>query len=289
MTKFVEVKTMGLRDLGQNEEWLQGIIAKNPRILGLGDVRVRDIERRQADGGRLDLLLESSDNEKRYEVEILLGKTDESHIIRAIEYWDVERKRYPNYDHCAVIVAEDITSRFFNVIGLFNGHIPMIALKLTAIERSDGISLLFTKVLDRIILGKEDDETDDVQQNWTREDWVKDVGEERVKLTEAIFTCFGVDPYWTQFYAGIMFPGGSKSAAVKIYPKQGWVDLNVRIPQSDEKDVIFDNRSRDDKRYRKKFRNMEEFDAVKDEMLKAFRQATKQSDNEKPSSESDSD
>ena len=38
--------------------------------------------------------------------------TDESHIIRTIEYWDIERKRYRQYDHTAVIVAEDITSGF---------------------------------------------------------------------------------------------------------------------------------------------------------------------------------
>jgi len=44
-----------------------------------------------------------------YEIEIQLGSTDESHIIRTIEYWDIERKRYPQYDHTAVIIAEDIT------------------------------------------------------------------------------------------------------------------------------------------------------------------------------------
>ncbi len=60
-------------------------------------------------------------------MEIQLGKTDESHIIRTIEYWDIERKRYPQYDHVAVIVAEDITSRFLSVIGLFNGAIPLVA------------------------------------------------------------------------------------------------------------------------------------------------------------------
>ena len=26
-------------------------------------------------------------------------------------YWDIEKKRYPQYDHCAVIIAEDITDR----------------------------------------------------------------------------------------------------------------------------------------------------------------------------------
>ncbi len=54
-----------------------------------------------------------------------LGATDESHIIRTSEYWDIERRKYPQYDHTAVIVAEDITSRFLNVVGLFNGFIPI--------------------------------------------------------------------------------------------------------------------------------------------------------------------
>ena len=31
-----------------------------------------------------------------YEVEVMLGVLDESHIIRTIEYWDVERQRRPN-------------------------------------------------------------------------------------------------------------------------------------------------------------------------------------------------
>ena len=101
-----------------NEKWVQGLIADDPSILGLGDLVLRDIERRQPRAGRLDLLLQDSDSQRRYEVEIQLGATDESHIIRTIEYWDIEKKRYPQYDHCAVLVAEDVTSRFLNVLSL---------------------------------------------------------------------------------------------------------------------------------------------------------------------------
>lgn len=110
---------------GFDEIWLQAKIAENPKILGLGDLVLRDKERPQPRAGRLDLLLQDPDSLRRYEVEIQLGRTDESHIIRAIEYWDIERRRYPQYDHCAVIVAEDVTSRFLNVISLFNGFIPL--------------------------------------------------------------------------------------------------------------------------------------------------------------------
>jgi len=104
-----------------NEKWLQELIASDSSILGLGDLILKDQERLQPKAGRLDLLLQDSDTSRRFEVEIQLGSTDESHIIRTIEYWDLERKRYPQYDHTAVIVAEDITSRFLNVISLFNG------------------------------------------------------------------------------------------------------------------------------------------------------------------------
>jgi hypothetical protein len=108
-----------------SEQWLRDRIAENPKILGLGDFVLRDKERPQPNAGRLDLLLHDPETHRWYEVEIQLGKTNENHIIRTIEYWDIERKRYPQYEHCAVIIAEDITSRFLNVISLFNGFIPL--------------------------------------------------------------------------------------------------------------------------------------------------------------------
>jgi len=109
-----------------NERWVQERIAEDPSILGLGDLVLKDKERIQPHAGRLDLLCQEAESNRRYEIEVQLGKTDESHVIRTIEYWDIERKRYPQYDHTAVIVAEDITSRFLNVISLFNGFIPLV-------------------------------------------------------------------------------------------------------------------------------------------------------------------
>lgn len=140
------------------EKWLQDRIAEEPGILGLGsDVVLIDRERRQFSAGRLDLLVADPDQNRRYEVELQLGPTDETHIIRCIEYWDVERRRYPAYDHCAVIVAEDITSRFLNVLSLFSGNIPLIALQLSALAIGNQIALNFARVLDFTAL-REDDE-----------------------------------------------------------------------------------------------------------------------------------
>lgn len=68
-----------------NEAWLQEVIASDPSILGLGDLAVIERERRQNSGGRLDLLLADPEENRRYEVELMLGATDPSHIIRTIE------------------------------------------------------------------------------------------------------------------------------------------------------------------------------------------------------------
>lgn len=133
---------------GWSESFLQQEIANDPSILGLGELVLRDRERRQSRAGRLDLLLQDSEGATRYEVELQLGATDESHIIRTIEYWDLERRRFPRYEHFAVLIAEDITSRFFNVISLFNQNIPLIAIKVSAFEVNGKATLIFTKVLD---------------------------------------------------------------------------------------------------------------------------------------------
>jgi hypothetical protein len=142
-----------------NEQWVQGLIAADPAILGLGDLVLRDKERIQPRAGRLDLLLQDAEK-RRYEVEVQLGPTDEAHIIRTIEYWDIERKRYPQYEHCAVLVAEDITSRFLNVISLFNGSIPLIALQMQALKVGEHTTLIFTKVLDELSRGLVEEDED---------------------------------------------------------------------------------------------------------------------------------
>lgn len=118
----------------------------------------------------------------RYEVEIMLGEVDASHIIRTLEYWDIERKRYPQFEHRAVLVAEKVTGRFLNVIGLFNSAIPVIAIQMTALKLGDHITLQFTKVLDVIELGAEDEET--VGPSVDREDWVKRASEKTVSMAD---------------------------------------------------------------------------------------------------------
>jgi len=146
---YIRADSKRLREFGKDEKWLQDIIEEDPTILGLGDLGVIHRERRQPSGGRIDFLMYDRDQDDlRYVIEVMLGRLDESHIIRTIEYWDIERRRFHSHEHRAVIVAEEITNRFFNVISLFNQAIPIIALQLNAFQIENSIVLQFTKVLD---------------------------------------------------------------------------------------------------------------------------------------------
>ncbi len=106
-----------------------------------------------------------------YEVEVMLGRLDESHIIRTIEYWDIERRRRPDREHKAVIVAEEITNRFFNVISLLNRSVPIIAIQLNAFQVDDRIVLNFTKVLD--VYEPPEDEGEEAAEPTDRGWWEK--------------------------------------------------------------------------------------------------------------------
>ncbi len=141
-------KTLSIRESGFDEYWLQDQIFDNPSCLNLGELEGVEKEKRQSSGGRLDILLKNSDDDSMYEVEVMLGETDESHIIRTIEYWDNERRRWPQRQHYAVIIAEKVTRRFFNVIQLLSQTIPIIAIQANIIEAAGQKILNFVTVLD---------------------------------------------------------------------------------------------------------------------------------------------
>lgn len=162
MPKYTPHQKLSLRKHPTlNEAWLHDRIGDDPSILGLGDIRVLARERALTGGGRLDMLLLDDENDRRYEVEIQLGATDPSHIIRAIEYWDLERRRYPAYEHIAVIIAEDITSRFLNVMSLMSGSIPMVAIQVDALQVGEHLLLNFVQVLDLSELRADDVEDEE--------------------------------------------------------------------------------------------------------------------------------
>jgi hypothetical protein len=169
-----------------NETWLHDRICEDPAILGLGDIQVLDRERVISGAGRLDILLFDEDNERRYEVEIMLGPTDPSHIIRTIEYWDAERRRYPAYEHIAVIIAEDITTRFLNVMSLLAGSIPLVAIQLDALRVGENLLLNFVQVLDQTELRVDDTEEESGGGAVNRDYWNQKAGPQLMKVCDDV-------------------------------------------------------------------------------------------------------
>ncbi len=220
-----------------NEAWLQDKIAENPQILGLGNLEVIDRERKQKHG-RLDLLLSNFEEETRFEVELMLGQTDESHIIRTIEYWDIERKRYPQYDHCAVLIAENVTSRFLNILSLFNGHIPMIIIQLDALKINNQITLNFVKVMDRFELRK-DDESEIKLTETDRNYWETKANKKTVSIADEILETINKTANTKQklnfnkHYIGLQDDIKSRNF-IHFKPKKQFTHIFIEIDNKDE-------------------------------------------------------
>jgi hypothetical protein len=235
--KYIVHRRIPLRSNTElTEKWVQQLLVADPGLLGLGDIDVKDVERRQPHAGRLDLLLFDSEANTRYEVEVQLGATDESHIIRTIEYWDTERRRYPQYDHVGVIVAEEITARFFNVISLFNGFIPLVAIQMSAIQvADDAVTLVFTKVLDLITLGLEEE---DEGEPTDRKYWEARSNREMLQLTDRLLGLVRqIDPEavlkYNKHYIGLA-KNGVATNYLTFRPRKKHVTLEFKIPRSDE-------------------------------------------------------
>lgn len=239
---YIKPERISLKDHPDfDQKWAQERIAEDPKILGLGDLVVKDKERVQPKGGRLDLLLQDPETNRRYEVELQLGPTDETHIIRTLEYWDIERKHYPQYNHAAVLIPEDITSRFLNVIGLFNGFIPLIAIQMNGVRVGDNLSLLFTTVLDEPALGLVD-EDEGVVEVTDRAYWEQRATKETLQLADRILDLIRafepkIDLKYNKFYIGLTL-GNRTNNFVSFVPQKAAIRVEIKLPRTDETDTL---------------------------------------------------
>ena len=223
------------------ERWLQGQIVDDPSLLGFGDVRVAAQEKSLPGRGRLDLLLIDDEKDVRYEVELQLGATDESHIIRTLEYWDIEKRRYPYSEHVAVIIAEDITARFFNVISLFNGFIPIVAIRVAAIDLgNNNVTLMFTRVLDHHVRPTGEDEESGIVAD--REYWEKASRPEIMNLMDDLLSLIhqtdpSVSLNYNVQYVGLV-NDRRPTNYVSFKPKKNQLNVQIRLPRTD----LYDSR-----------------------------------------------
>ena len=219
------------------ERWLHQQLIEDPSLLGLGDLEKRDSERRQPGAGRLDLLFSDLENLTRYEVEVQLGAMDESHIIRTIEYWDIERRRFPQYEHVAVLVAEDVTSRFLNVVSLFNGFIPLVVIQMRGIEVNGAFTLVATRVVDFMTLGPEE-EGEEGSGTSDRSYWEQKASHTSLQLVDELAGLVqevesDLQLNYTKRYIGLAQRGIVRNF-VSFVPRKQHVVMRFKLPQSEE-------------------------------------------------------
>lgn len=237
---YHKAKSISLDEVDHDERWLQERILEDPSILGLGELTVIERERKQSAGGRIDFLMSDLDTNTMYEVEVMLGRLDESHIIRTIEYWDLERRRRPDRDHRAVIVAEEITNRFFNVISLLNRSVPIIAVQLNAFQIDDRIVLNFTKVLD--IYEPPEDEGEEEAEPTDRPWWERRSNPQSLGIVDqcvALLATGGKKPRLTynKFHIAV---GGVRQNFCWFHPRkaQSHCHFHLRTSEANQQSIL---------------------------------------------------
>lgn len=246
--KKVFIRNVRKDDRWLDERWLQEMIYSNPSILGLGDIKPLDKEKRQSSGGRLDLLFKDlrDDANTMYEVEVMLGETDPSHIIRSIEYWDNEKRKYPQRPHVCVLIAESFERRYFNVVQILSMNIPMIAIQADLLEVDKEYVLTFTKILDIYVEPQDGDYEVIVNEPWwnNKSGWTVNTAKDLLGLIDIDKKAIR----YTQSYISILINGRTsymlnkrtqptsslwfnvkdeeKAEAIKILFKEDNVDYN---------------------------------------------------------------
>jgi hypothetical protein len=187
--KLADSEIVSLRSIGWDEKLVQQYLADNPEVLGrcmASDLEFVGKEIYEPRGGRLDLLFQDSKEGTRYCVELMLGALDESHFVRAIEYWDEERTKSSRYDHVAVMIAEEVAGRFSNLFALIAKTIPVVAFKVVAVRVEERVALQFIKVLDFTDHRTDQESISSVYEGVakTREEWVKESSKEAIKAVD---------------------------------------------------------------------------------------------------------
>lgn len=240
-------KKIFIRNTGKDEYWLQDIIYANPEKLGLGNLIAIRKEKTQSNGGRLDILLKDPADNTMYEIEVMLGETDPSHIIRSIEYWDNEKRKYPQRQHFAVLIAESFDRRYFNVIQLLSLTVPMIAIQADLLEVGNEKILNFTKILDVYVEQEEEEESKQVTETtWSdKAEWTLETAKKHLEILKEIEK--NIELKFTQSYISIVINGKNYYQYDKRTKPNSVVWFNVKEEEKveaikkllDEKNIVY--------------------------------------------------
>jgi hypothetical protein len=237
---FTRAEVVSLKDHpGYDEAWLEREIAKDPKILGLGDLQVVRAQLRQDKERRLDLLLKDAEEDTYYSVELMLGELNASHLIRGIDYWLRNEQAFEDkeWDHVPVVVAEKISEGGCRRVARWLSEVsPLVLIELRAIQVSGNLAVQTFKVFDGRDVQEELDLTR--TQPVGREYWVKKSSERSLALAEKLVALLlqidaGLQLSYRQEFLGITARNRPANFVV-FHPKRNFVRVRAKLTETDE-------------------------------------------------------
>jgi hypothetical protein len=140
------------------------------------------------------------------------------------------------------LIAEEVNGRFLNVIDILNGNVPLIALQMQAIKVGDLNTVIFTKVVDEIVLGSEFEEEEEIEAATTdRTYWEAKASKDSLGLADDLLNILReFDPSlsltYKKHYVGIAKEKEAFNFVI-FKPKKSHVNAELKIPHSDELDA----------------------------------------------------
>jgi len=124
---------------GLSEHDIEKILISNPSNLMLGEIEIIKSQHSQIGGGILDILALDSINNIYYEIELMLGEVDSSHIGRVLDYWAKEKGNKVYSTHIAVIISESVRGRYQKLLSTLPDYLPIICSEFTILKNDDDI------------------------------------------------------------------------------------------------------------------------------------------------------
>jgi hypothetical protein len=131
-----------------------------------------------------------------------------------------------------------------NVIQLFNGAIPLVALKMTAYKVGDQTALTFVKVLDEVSYGLVD-EDEPLTEPTDRQDWESKASPKMLQLTDELLKLVKqFEPTallkYNKHYIGLEIGGAARNFVI-FRPRRAHVIAQFKLPvQGEETKALLD-------------------------------------------------
>lgn len=124
-------------------------IIESPTVLGLGDVCVIHPVEGFLGSGNTYLFLHDSEQKRCYEVLVKRRCNDTEDLHCVTKCSNQMRMRVPQFEHCAVLVVEEIGGEVINRALNLSNVIPLVVIKMQAVYPTGNALLSFTTLFDQ--------------------------------------------------------------------------------------------------------------------------------------------